>query len=52
MLIVVRNDVIADGTLERDANTTLKVSKARAIIMQILDTKTLRVCLDDRANLH
>ena len=32
--------------------TQLKVTKARAIIMQGLDAKSLRFCLADRANPH
>ena len=52
VLIVVRNDAFADRTQELDEDTKLKVAKARAIIMQGLDAKPLRVCLADRANPH
>lgn len=52
VLIVVRDDVVADRTQELDEPTKLKVVKARAIIMQGLDAKPFRVCLADRANPH
>ena len=52
LLDVVATNVV--GTADDDnplaAETVLKVSKARALIMQGLDSKPLRICLSDKDN--
>lgn len=52
LMSVVTEDIIGDGTADLSAEVKRSISKARALIIQGLGEKPLRICLPEKHNPH